>query len=111
MSAKSKLFRPSPYNMAGVCRFARNLLVKNRAIALSSSIARHARCMSVVAGSTQHTMSVKKRIDRTRETALLGGGQKRIDKQHQKVHVYNNAISSIADRFCLLQQLVMYFLS
>lgn len=71
--------------MAGVCRFARNLLAKNNAFSLQFSIVKHARCSSVVAGSTQHTLSVKRRIDKTRESALLGGGQKRIEKQHQKV--------------------------
>ena len=32
-----------------------------------------------------HTLTVKKNIEDTREKALLGGGQKRIDKQHKKV--------------------------
>lgn len=39
----------------------------------------------VVAGSSQHTMSVKNRIEDTKQRALLGGGLKRIEKQHQKV--------------------------
>lgn len=81
--------------MAGVCRFARNLLVRNKAIALTNAISRHVRCMSVVAGSTQHTLSVKRRIDKTREAALLGGGQKRIDKQHQKVLIFTLEILTL----------------
>lgn len=40
-------------------------------------------CMA--AGSSQHTLSVKNKIEKTKEKALLGGGQNRIDKQHQKV--------------------------
>ena len=32
-----------------------------------------------------HTLDVKKNIEKTREKAYLGGGQKRIDKQHKKV--------------------------
>ncbi|TKR81779.1 hypothetical protein L596_015600 [Steinernema carpocapsae] len=32
----------------------------------------------------QHTIKVAKRIDETREKALLGGGQKRIDAQHNR---------------------------
>ena len=32
-----------------------------------------------------HTLEVKEKIEKTRDQALLGGGQKRIDKQHQKV--------------------------
>lgn len=38
----------------------------------------------MAAGSSQHTLSVKNKIEKTKEKALLGGGQKRIDKQHQK---------------------------
>ncbi|WAR28002.1 PCCB-like protein, partial [Mya arenaria] len=70
--------------MAAACRFARNFLLKNSAFPKQSAIFRHARCMGVVAGSTQHTLSVKRRIDKARDASLLGGGQKRIDKQHQK---------------------------
>lgn len=36
-------------------------------------------------GSSQHTLSVKNKIDSTKEKALLGGGLKRIEKQHLKV--------------------------
>ena len=32
-----------------------------------------------------HSLAIKERIKDTRERALLGGGQIRIDKQHQKV--------------------------
>lgn len=32
-----------------------------------------------------HTLRIAERIKTTREQALLGGGQKRIDQQHQKV--------------------------
>jgi hypothetical protein len=39
----------------------------------------------MAAGSSQHTLSVKNKIEKTKEKALLGGGQNRIDKQHQKV--------------------------
>lgn len=35
-------------------------------------------------GSSQHTLSVKNKIDSTKEKALLGGGLKRIEKQHLK---------------------------
>ncbi len=35
--------------------------------------------------TASHTLAVKKKIDSTRERAMLGGGQRRIDKQHQKV--------------------------
>lgn len=40
---------------------------------------------SVVAGSTEHTMHVRRRIESTKKAALLGGGVKRIEKQHKKV--------------------------
>ncbi|ESO96016.1 hypothetical protein LOTGIDRAFT_116228 [Lottia gigantea] len=43
-----------------------------------------ARSYAAVAGSTEHTLEVKRRIEDKRERALLGGGQKRIAKQHQK---------------------------
>lgn len=69
--------------MASLCRFPGSLL-KNFA-----SLSRHHEplqrawyCMA--AGSSQHTLSVKNKIEKTKEKALLGGGQKRIDKQHQK---------------------------
>nr|WDE40207.1 propionyl-CoA carboxylase beta chain [Tegillarca granosa] len=39
---------------------------------------------SVVAGSTEHTMHVRRRIESTKAAALLGGGVKRIEKQHKK---------------------------
>jgi len=78
---KSNLDLP---NMAAVGRVGR-LLWGCKGFVVPGAITSHARCMSVVAGSTQHTLSVKKRIDKTREASLLGGGQKRIDKQHQKV--------------------------
>ena len=32
-----------------------------------------------------HTLAVKEKIKDTKEKALLAGGQRRIDKQHQKV--------------------------
>ncbi|XP_060606377.1 propionyl-CoA carboxylase beta chain, mitochondrial-like [Ruditapes philippinarum] len=70
--------------MAGVARLTKAVLHKSRLLASSNVILKNARCCSVVAGSTQHTLSVKKRIDKTREASLLGGGEKRIAKQHQK---------------------------
>ncbi|KAK6194792.1 hypothetical protein SNE40_000348 [Patella caerulea] len=39
---------------------------------------------AVVAGTTEHTLAVRDRIADKRKRALLGGGQKRIEKQHQK---------------------------
>ncbi len=39
--------------------------------------------------SASHTLSVKTNIEKTREQALQGGGQDRIDKQHQKVEPPN----------------------
>ena len=54
-------------------------------LASTTSFVKQSRCCAVVAGSTQHTLSVRKRIEKTREAALMGGGKKRIDKQHQKV--------------------------
>ena len=36
-----------------------------------------------------HTLAVKQKIKETKEKALLGGGQRRIDKQHQKVLLNN----------------------
>jgi hypothetical protein len=33
----------------------------------------------MAAGSSQHTLSVKNKIEKTKEKALLGGGQKRIN--------------------------------
>lgn len=42
------------------------------------------RCCAVSAGSTEHTLKVRKRIEETRERALLGGGPKRIESQHRK---------------------------
>ena len=43
-----------------------------------------------VAGSMEQTLSVKHRIDNTRERAYLGGGQRRIDNQHKKVSNINH---------------------
>ncbi|XP_041357462.1 propionyl-CoA carboxylase beta chain, mitochondrial-like [Gigantopelta aegis] len=69
--------------MASLLRFSRGFL---RSPSLSQYIVgNHQRRWSViVAGSTEHTMGVRKRIYEMREKALLGGGQKRIDKQHKK---------------------------
>ena len=38
------------------------------------------------AGSLENTLNVKERIEMTRNKALLGGGQNRIDAQHKKVN-------------------------
>ena len=46
-----------------------------------------ARC-SMVAGSAQHTLNVRRKIDETKKKAFLGGGEKRIEKQHKKVCVH-----------------------
>ncbi|KAH3804211.1 hypothetical protein DPMN_132493 [Dreissena polymorpha] len=67
-------------------RIARNVLSRSNVFSLQNIVNKHARCCSVVAGSTQHALSVKRRIDKAREASLLGGGQKRIEKQHQKVY-------------------------
>lgn len=42
---------------------------------------------SGAAGSMENTLDVKHRIDDARKRALLGGGQRRIDAQHKKVHI------------------------
>ena len=36
-------------------------------------------------GTAMHTINVKKRIESTRDKAMQGGGQRRIDNQHKKV--------------------------
>ena len=38
--------------------------------------------------TSQHTLSVKKKIDETRDKAYQAGGQKRIEKQHEKVQIH-----------------------
>lgn len=38
-----------------------------------------------MASTIAHTVKVADHIERTREKALLGGGQKRIDSQHNRV--------------------------
>ncbi|XP_046374559.1 propionyl-CoA carboxylase beta chain, mitochondrial-like [Haliotis cracherodii] len=65
--------------MATFMRLSRSLLSRN-VIPLRSQ----EKWCAVVAGSTEHTLGVKKRIETTRQRALLGGGQKRIDTQHKK---------------------------
>ncbi|XP_064614857.1 propionyl-CoA carboxylase beta chain, mitochondrial-like [Liolophura sinensis] len=47
-------------------------------------IQQQVRWCAVAAGSTEHTLSVQKRIEKTRAAAVLGGGQRRIDNQHKK---------------------------
>ena len=37
-----------------------------------------------------HTLGVRKRIEEARQKALLGGGQKRIDRQHKRVQKLSN---------------------
>jgi len=38
----------------------------------------------VAAGSSQHTLAVRQKINEMRKKALLGGGEKRIESQHKK---------------------------
>ena len=71
--------------MAGILRLGLKAFARNQPIRLQAFSIQQVECSSVVAGSTQHTLSVRKRIDKTREKNLLGGGQKRIEKQHAKV--------------------------
>ena len=71
--------------MAALQRFTRCFTHKNLLQLTCNTLIKQSRCCAVVAGSTQHTLSVRKRIEKTREAALLGGGKKRIDKQHEKV--------------------------
>jgi hypothetical protein len=40
----------------------------------------------VAAGSAEHTLHVRQQIQDTRKKALQGGGAKRIEAQHKKVH-------------------------
>lgn len=40
---------------------------------------------SVVAGSAQHTLSVRKKVDELREKSVQGGGARRVEQQHKKV--------------------------
>lgn len=37
--------------------------------------------------SIEHTLNVKKQIEKKRNDALLGGGKEKIDTQHKKVHL------------------------
>lgn len=69
--------------MASVVRFTARLLRNPAVLRAGRQWQQTARC-SVVAGSAQHTLSVRKRIEDMKKAALLGGGQKRIDKQHEK---------------------------
>ena len=39
--------------------------------------------------SSQLTLAVRKKIEETRQKALLGGGQQRIDNQHKKARNYS----------------------
>ena len=73
------------WKMASLQRFARCFTHKNLLQFTSNVLIKQSRCCAVVAGSTQHTLSVRKRIEKTREAALQGGGKKRIAKQHEKV--------------------------
>lgn len=70
--------------MASVGRFTARLL-RNPAVLRAGRQWQQTALCSVVAGSAQHTLSVRKRIESMKKAALLGGGQKRIDKQHEKV--------------------------
>ena len=74
--------------MATLQRFSRCFLHKNHFLAATTSLIKQTRCCEVVAGSTRHTLSVRRKIEETKEAALQGGGKKRIDKQHQKVSIY-----------------------
>ena len=42
--------------------------------------------------TAQHTLAVKKKIDKKREEALKAGGEKRIANQHKKVVVSNGVV-------------------
>lgn len=70
--------------MATVCRLTARLF-RNSAVLRQSRQWQQTALCSVVAGSAQHTLSVRKRIENMKKAALIGGGQKRIDKQHAKV--------------------------
>ena len=101
------LYRGHPIDdlakMAGTWRITRALFARKQLLSASNIISKNVRCCSVVAGSTQHTLSVKKRIDKTREAALLGGGQKRIDKQHKKVWVIFIQLVRVTPVMCVLK--------
>lgn len=71
--------------MASVGRLAARLL-RNSAFLRSGRQWQQTALNSVVAGSAQQTLSVRKRIEDMKNAALVGGGQKRIDKQHEKVN-------------------------
>ena len=83
--------------MAALQRITRCFVQKNLFLCTTKSLIKQTRCCTVVAGSTQHTLSVRKRIERTREAALLGGGLKRIDKQHKKVSTSISCIAKSVD--------------
>lgn len=58
--------------------------MKNGAAAVAAPQTRLQRAGRWMSGGPQ---SVKERIDKKREAALLGGGQARIDAQHKRVSV------------------------
>ena len=72
--------------MASVGRLAARVL-RNSAFLRSGRQWQQTALNSVVAGSAQQTLSVRKRIEDMKNAALVGGGQKRIAKQHEKVVV------------------------
>jgi hypothetical protein len=57
---------------------------------LTNTVGRISRASSLFvlsrhSSTISHTLKVKQKIKDSREAALLGGGQKRIDNQHKKV--------------------------
>ncbi|KAK3095970.1 hypothetical protein FSP39_021495 [Pinctada imbricata] len=71
--------------MATICkRLAVNILKSPLSQRQTWMYAPRMWCATMTAGSTEHTLSVKKRIADTKAAALQGGGKKRIQKQHAK---------------------------
>lgn len=76
--------------MATLCKtFAVNLLKSPLSQRQTWMFAPRLWCATMAAGSTEHTLSVKKRISDTKAAALQGGGPKRIQKQHDKVSSFS----------------------
>lgn len=49
--------------------------------------------------SSQLTLTVRRKIEETRKRALEAGGQKRIDKQHEKVRVSMEKTARVSTHF------------
>ncbi|KAL3846808.1 hypothetical protein ACJMK2_017764 [Sinanodonta woodiana] len=70
--------------MASIYRLLRCVSRDSRLTNTGRCLFLQTRCAAVSVGSTEHTLKVRKRIEETRERALLGGGPKRIESQHRK---------------------------